>query len=353
MGKIHAIGRPQDFATNERCEALRVFLLSYAAEHDGQTPTIDLMGREIGAPPPAVQFMIGRLERAGLIHIISRSPLRIMVKTDANEKVPDSFHDPERYKRYLDAEGTRHQLGRFIGEMEAKQGRGPTLREMMSHLGMENTGWVHRAAEMLASKQLIQFGNGVPTRLTPFGRQFYGFNGEKKMTDQTDKPDIVLVPVKKTRAKGTIIAEEIGRCVFDWSGLKPPKQSEICKAIHRSTSTVSNVIADMVAAGWVEPFVRNTKQGIKLTDAGRERFCTKTSQDIDQQPEVTSTPDRAFDALYEPEKGPSDDITDQVVEAYRRTQAPPAGRAELGLGEIDTVDLIIELGRRGYRAERN
>lgn len=357
---IHAIGSPQDYATNERCEKLRVFLLKYAAEHDGQTPTTDLMGREIGAPVAAVNFMIARMERSGIIHVVSRSPLRVMVKTDQSVMIPDPIHDPKRYDRFLDAEATRHKLGRFIGEIEAINGRGPTLRQMMVCVGSTNVGWVHRAAEMMAEKGLIQFGNGLPTKLTPFGRQFYGFNnGETTMTDKTDKtdkPDIVLVPVKacqrRSRRSTENLMDEIGQYLAGLDDKVAPKQSQVAAVLDRSSSVINTIAREMAIKGLLEKWESGKKPGLRLTENGRLRFGP---QKADETPEATQPPAEPADAPDGPENGPSVDLSEPCFTGLAITQRDygPTLRTEPALAGVDTMELVIELGRRGYRVEKN
>lgn len=279
---IHAHDSPRSYATKERCEQLRLFILRYSTEHDGQTPTPDLMAREMGAPEAAISFMLSRLEHSGEIHVVSRKPLRVMVTTPGVDPMaggPTERADPTRYDRFLDAEATRHKLGRFIGQHEQKTGRGPTLRQMMDHLQSNNASWVARAAEMLGERGIIQFGRDVPTKLTAFGRQFYGFEkGKPAAVPATPTPPaeekIIVVPVQYVppRPLTSDITQKVGEVIASWSGARPPKKNQIAAVLGHGRAYIYRVVDQMAEQGLVEPLAKCSKKGVRLTIKGRQTF---------------------------------------------------------------------------------
>jgi hypothetical protein len=271
---VHATLTPEEYATKERCEKFRLFLLQYTTEHGGQTPTVDLMIREMQAPEGCIRFMLRKLERLGLIMVISRNPLRLIVKTPGYDPLAGSDNKtrrPDAVERFLGAEGTRHRIGRYIGEIESKTGRGPTIRQMMSYLQYDNAGWVHRACSILADRGLITFGTGLPTKLTKLGREFYGVS-EKPMQKTEDKPQaqqpqsqhrqVAVVP--KTRSNIVKFRRQMVEKVGQYLATHYRRNNKgryIAESIGHSRNAVYGAIHTMTEKGWVHPEKPFSKKG--------------------------------------------------------------------------------------------
>lgn len=270
---------PDQLATRERCEQLRLVMLQYQTDNPGSTPSIDMMIRELRVPESAIRLMLTKLERLGHILIISRHPLRVLVKTPGYNPAAGDSATPGKYENLLNVEGKRHQLGRYIGAYEAKFGTGPTLRQMMSYLQYDNAGWVHRSCEILAERGLVTFGKDMPTKLTQLGKQFYGIGkGVAKVdTAITDAPpptkEVVLVPVeKKTRFDQTALIEKIG----DYLGRRPRAkridQKMLAEQFGHAKTTVYDAVRTMIGQGLIEPRRKSEKTSLKLTAEGFKKF---------------------------------------------------------------------------------
>jgi hypothetical protein len=307
------------------------------------------MVREFALPETAVRMMLKRLENQNAILVISRSPLTILVKTtDYNPLAGTETQHVGSYDRFLNAEATRHRLGRFIGEVEAKTGRGPTLRQMMSFLQFDNAGWVSRAAEMLVQRGLVQFGRGVPTKLTALGKQFYGIKTpvtqpkEKKVDTVTETrrpaPKSNQGPRHQQFLKRT--TREVGQYLALHRRGKITAR-RISEDTGHARSSVMTAMYHLMDQGLVEPRNPKTKLGYKLTPEGYEKFGGQPA------------PKRA----YTPRTAPVETVT-QFVEASREpAYEPPAHPAPAAtptpmLASVDTADLVLELIERGYVVKR-
>lgn len=76
MADIRNLGLPSNEVLDER---LLSFLAAYHNANAGQSPALDVICSQTGLPEEIVRQTIARLETRGLIHVISRNPLRIML----------------------------------------------------------------------------------------------------------------------------------------------------------------------------------------------------------------------------------------------------------------------------------
>lgn len=286
-------------------EAQEERLMSFLASCDCPTgtPAYNVMANQLGILEEGVRVILGRLENKGRIHFISRNPPRIMLMTPGEQPlgpdVPGQHGDA--YGRLLSAQGERMRLGRFIADCE-RQGRPmPSLREMHEFVGFGSVGYINRMAEMLCESGLLQYGRGVPTRLTELGRNFFGVKtkeGAKKM--ETAK--VVVIPTSQTpharqsmkakvKALCAVLAE---RCRADPEKGSYTKYRELAKAMgyaEHSSGLVSDVAREAIRLGYLKekPFKCH---GLFFTEKGRAKFMPETIEEGmpgKPEPEITFT----------------------------------------------------------------
>lgn len=353
--KLHDLANIIGAHTSDACmERLLAFIVSYQAQNS-DTPSIVAMMNELKTAESAIRMLLSRLEKSRRIHFVSRNPQRIIVITPdtvlPHETGVFAVRDEARYERFLDAEGRRHLLARFIGEVENEKGRGPTLREMMFVLETSNGAWVHRTAEILAERGLINFGPGVATCLTEKGRQLYGHTTRKQEEKIMDTPNkIIAVKERKTKRKmlsAYARAMQVGKVVAEWE-----KDGQVPKFVDffgpmgvGSFAPITNGIKKLVSMGLLEPRRKGAKGALHLTDKGRVKFGVAVKQDVapEQKPDPEfyeqPKPRKAW-----PEPQPEPQTTAPVSHSFTETVSLPS---------VATADLVLELIERGYTVRKN
>jgi hypothetical protein len=332
-----------------RMNELVAYLSRYQQANPGQTPTIDCMVNELGEEEAYVRSLLASLENKGLIHIISRFPLRISLTGSGLEHVSGQapeLQDPNRDRRFLEADGKRHQLGRFIGQMWQDKARGPSLREMMDHVEYQNAGYVTRMAEILAEKGLVQFGRDVPTRLTAAGERFYGFEKKEPIMTVVPQPAVVVVPRRETRlmnpGKIERRVDQFCKILADYqahgggeTGLKLCDLAVAMGFQRSSGSVVADTFMDAAERGLVLAPPPNRKRGyrpvFRFTELGRQRYLQPAIDAVEQAwPEEVPAPAKAeVPAESPPVHTPKPTVMGTLV-------------------EVPTGDLVMELIERGY-----
>jgi predicted transcriptional regulator len=274
------------------------------------------------------------------------------------------------YEGFLNAEGMRHKLARYIGHVELTTGRGPTLRQMMGYLQYNNPGWVHRSCEILAERGLLTFGSDQPTKLTQKGKDFYGV-GKVKMMDTTTKdapPVQQTVIVKQAASKPRVerkrqfyegLTEKVGHYMA--STRTKVTARLLTRTTGHSMNAVRRGLLDMMKHGLIEDRRYGSKKGLKLTAKGRQRFGVQrepkptpapapVAHEAPVQPQPTRSPSPNYASFYgddvlttepyEPQNAPIEQQFDEPVR--KRWPTKP------NLGETDTADLVMELIERGY-----
>jgi Mn-dependent DtxR family transcriptional regulator len=229
-----------------------------------------------------VRPLVSKLETRGLIHIVSRNPLRLMLTRpgDALPHEPSAADmaaaKPGAYDRFLDAEGERMRLGRFIADTERKTGSGPSLRDMITFVGWAQPERVSRMAEVLAEKGLIQYGRGVPTRLTDLGRDFYGVKGAK-MEQQTkapsDKKTVVMVGKKPPAQRVKQLCEALASHLRTGGDnyIKYVDLAQMLGFSKTSSATVTAIVREAEKKGYLKPKPYRS-HGLFFTDKGIAKF---------------------------------------------------------------------------------
>jgi SOS-response transcriptional repressor LexA len=343
-------------------EPLRLFLLRYAEEHGGQTPAINVMANEIGVTHNQVALLLIQLENKGQVHIISRRPLRVMVTTPGQKDRPGK---PGSYERFLECDARRFRLARFIGETEHATGHGPSLRQMMSFVGSDSAAYVARMVQILEERGLMR---DDCNRLSPRGREFFGFKQASEMERNT------IVVIKSGRKPPNILPrdekiEQVGTFVYDWlnkTGSKPGLKNVSRALNYAGSSAVRSVLDIMIAKGWIEPLPRFAKTGIMLTDKGRARFGPQVPLNL-AEPQPETAPQSPPEAPPAAEPGPtlvggasSDRAADSppggaeriVEQAHKLYHSLVNERHQPSLADFSDADLIIELNSRGFMVRR-
>jgi len=283
--------------TDAKAEALLNFIEQFQRRNNGSTPTIRAMSNELGVPEEAVRILLTRMENKGRIHFISRiGPVIMVIRPDT--KLP---HDPGlsqtgvaptpevAAERYLSVEGQRMKLGRFIAENE-RAGCPTTLRAMMDHIGYDNAAYVSRMAEILSERGLIQYGNGIPTRLTEHGRNFFGV---KQMMEETmgrtttEDRTVVVVRTEGRRPTPRQRVNQLCRLVIehgDDDGFCRLRQIDLAEKMGASNSAVVVWAAEARRLGYIADQKKRT-HGLRITEKGLRMFGPQPELASDTQPD--------------------------------------------------------------------
>ena len=338
LGK--ATGRPSIESLSER---LVSFVQVYMLENEGTTPDVDTMCNHLMVPEDVLHRTLARLETSGRIHIIARRPLRIMFPNPQDTGHFSPPEDPHRFDRFLNVEAKRHALARFIGSFETNHDRGPTLREMMEFTGVPIAGYVARMCEILAKKNIIQFGQGLPTKLTVQGRQFYGFSRAPE-----ERPTLVIVnnnnpptTTKETNMgsvhnnfqspRGQARIEQFAKILARYKWLQPgftPIHNDLAKEMgYSDPTTISRILKYMVQQGWVEHKPKH--RAIEFTDAGRQRFASIFGAAASEAPPPTEPQTTDWDIWG------SEEVVD--TRTSEDVSPPPASPKEVTLADAIAI----------------
>lgn len=353
------------------------FIIEYQAKHTGNTPNIDVIARHLETVPQAVRAMLGRLELGRKIHIVSRNPLRVVVMerdTLLPHEQADNAKpaDPERFSRLLEADGTRHGLARWIAHHNKEYGRGPSLREAMTHLNLSNGSWVNRQLEILAERGLIQYAPGKNTELTDAGKSFYGmatpqrvvvpFTPKEKTMPRSAENELTYnqkIELRSHSGAAAQYAENIGRYIYGFQlnnfGASPTHEQLRAVIGHSGGGGVAAALLLLEREGLIKPRRKAEKRNVFLTEKGKERFA--------QQPVDYSEPDAApekpeveeFGTGYDkPEPWNTGGTTEALpMEGWATEPAPPSAETvKAMLQGLATGDLIMELIERGYAVRK-
>lgn len=359
--------------SNELAEQLINFLVFYRQENPGCTPSIQTLASHLNVREESIRQALNYLENARRIHISSRHPFHIIIV----EPGIDLFHgeepapDPARYDTFLEMEAKRHELGRFIGEVEKNRGRGPTLREMMDFTGISKAGPVARMAEILAKRGLVQYGHGLPTKLTEKGRQYYATKGVKEMDTQTEvmeRPSSGATERtrrKYSKVKGNLrkspcyrvdaLCKALAKYKTQHGELATPSFSELTTPIGVAVKSISVVRKAAEAAaqkGYLQKFGKfHGKHGAQFlfTEKGRNKYMPEASE----QP----APRRRWVGYRVAET--DQPATEESVMTFS-AEANANVLIQIGDGEVmsfnvpdaDTFRLAVKLAKEGYEIEK-
>lgn len=345
-------------------------LMSFLASCGGaeNTPSYSAMANQLGVVEEGIRALLGRLENKGRIHFISRSPPRIMVLKPGDKPVEPDVAPPREgaFDRFLDAEGLRMKLGRFIADCERREGKGPSLRAMMDFLGYSNASYVRRMAEILAERGLLQYGSHLPTKLTPQGRQFFGLRdpqppheGETAM--EQPKPARVVV-VRSSKKPPATRVNDLCNALADAMRVDPAGGAfrtwaklamDIGYSENSGAGAISDIVAEAIRVGYLKPRERFT-HGLFFTEKGKRKFMPETITPppspmpaAEEPPASTGAPVRAAPREWEPHL----DYAGEPV-ATGRFRDPPAPASDSPLCYVDTAALIMELVERGYTVRK-
>lgn len=360
MGEIGKLGLPSYEVLDGR---LLGFLAAYAAANgQGACPGLGTIATQLGVSEEEARRCIGRCENRDLIHVISRNPLRIMLLRDGKPLPHEpgaadlalAKSDPDRFNRFLDVEAQRHRLGRFVGTFERETGRGPSLRECMDFVGYQNASYVRQMLVNLSRLGLVQYGSGVPTKLTAEGRRYYGPKGAKEMEQKTKQGRAKPVIVCKDKKPKKQRVEEACRILGEFRAYagegERPRLSWIAARMGfsaTSSTAVSDIFQEAARMGYVEPWeqVKGAKPRLQFTDKGRERFMPKTDfAEVDEAPppEQGAAPEPTQEAPLAP-------LEWRPQPPVRQAEAPrPLAPAAGALAYVETSALVLELIERGY-----
>lgn len=369
------------FITDAKAEALLAFIAKYQRSNAGMTPTYSVMANNIDAPEEAVRVLLARLENKGKVHFVSRNPPRIML-LGTDTKLP---HEPSladrpgprdeaAYERFLDVEGTRMRLGRFIADNE-RSGRPTTLRAMMDHVGYQNAAYVARMAEVLAERGLLQFGPNLPTKLTERGRDFFGVKEMQQQEVQMNGNEgTTVVVVRKEKSRQTfkqrvhafmdILAKEVAK-----TGNRKVmfKQSELAMMMGYAASSgqvIQDFARDATRLGYLTDKPLGT-HGYTVTDKGIKMFGPQPELAGDTQPDPDKIEEEVFEGepvtvlhhdhdtrfLSEGHPGP-DAYRDRFGGLRYVEDTRPVPTTASPLAFADTAALILELVERGYTVRK-
>ena len=344
MADIRNLGLPSNEVLDER---LLSFLAAYHNANAGQSPALDVICSQMGVPEEIVRQTIARLETRGLIHVISRNPLRIML-SDGRQPFPDAGTppaDPTRFDRFLDVEGQRHRLGRFVGQFEKENARAPSLRECMDFVGYQNAGYVRQMLVTLSRLGLVQYWPGVPTRLTAEGRRYYGLKGAEEMEQvEQSKPRgrqvVVVMHDKKPPAHRV---DQLCKALADYrrghAGNTPTfrEMARIMGFADHSSSAIGAIARAAADKGLLQAKEPGKKFCLRFTDKGGRKYMPEL------YPEPAPAAEPEFPEVEE--RRPAQEIPPAPVEW--RPQ-PTAG----ALQYVETSALVMELIERGYIVKR-
>lgn len=352
LGDLSSINDATDEAHQDR---MVEFIRRYQTYHDGMTPTTQAIANELGTLAVAVNLMLVRAENRGLLSIVSRSPLRIMFDMKDRPERPDA----ERYTRYLEADAMRHKLGRYIGECVRKSGYGPTLREAMIYVGIDNAAYVARMADILAEHGIIKKSGAVlsTARLTPSGEALYRLRPTEE--DKMDKTEIN--PVAKPKRPYTNpknMDELVGMAIANFFRVNgdsySPEFKELNLGYSYKSHTITQSVNRLAEQGYLLPRPKGAKRSLHFTDKGHARFMPETmpvapEPVAERQMHVPMAPV----PMPSPAKAerPAQPLVTQVVREWMEVPAPTTCDYAM-LRNADTADMILELIDRGYIVKR-
>ncbi len=302
-------------------EAQEERLLSFLASCGGPeaTPAYNVMANQLGILEEGVRVLLGRLENKGRIHFISRNPPRIMLLKPGESPIgPGVSPTPEgAAARFLNAEGERMRLGRFIADCERRLKRGPSLREMQDFVGFGSAGYVNRMAEILAERGLVQYGRGVPTKLTEQGRQFFGLKSEGAKKMEQTKP-VIVVPIKPherkdMRQKALLLCKVLAeRCRTDPENGAYTRYDDLSldMGYAKSSGLVSDAAREAQRLGYIKPKPPKC-HGLFFTEKGRAKFMPETIEEGMPYDAPKPTPEITFTDRV-PEESPLRKAAEEV-----------------------------------------
>lgn len=353
-------------------ERLLSFLAVYQAANNGATPSYAVMAGQLDLLEPGIRVLLARLENKGKIHFVSKNPPRIML-IGADTVLP---HEPGpgdkglakegAYGRFLDAEAERHRLGRFIASQLRDKGHAPTLADMVDFVGFGGPAYVNRMAEMLAEKGVIQYGRGVPTKLTELGRRLYGLKEGVEMEQvKTDAKGRVIVIPKRPRGQRV---REMCESLADFKrGGKEPRYEDLAVAIGfsaNSSGAISEFVREATRKGWLEHKPR-TQRKLTFTEKGKAKFMPETvgqgrpvevgfTDRVAPDSPLRAAAARAFQQP-DPAMQRQADLAamvraDEEAGLYAASERVPYAPSALHL--VETPALIMELIERGYTVRK-
>lgn len=355
----------QRSAANE--ERLLSFLEVYQAQNNGLTPTYAAMANQLGILEEGVRILLAKLENKGKLHFISKNPPRIML-VGRDTVLP---HEPTAADmglakegaagRFLDAEGERMRLGRYCANYEREHGYGPSLASMVEFVGWAKLPYVRRMAEILAERGLLQYGHGVPTRLTAQGRAFFGLKEHGEMENGKPKSRIVIMKDRKpAKARVNSLLAILAQYKSQVGESETPRFIWLASKMgYRGTSgsVITGIFKEAEKQGLVKLISGRGYASVQFTEKGKVKFMpeTVTAEPSEAPPEITFTdrvaPDSpvraAARAVFAEQPQP-------MPEAAMRSPYPivdmerPAGQ----LAYVETPALIMELIERGYTVRK-
>jgi len=361
---------PGIFTTDAKADALLALLRRFKTE---ATPSYSVMANELAVPEEAVMALLKRLENKGKIHFISRRPPRIMVIEPDTVLPHEGGIMPPRegaYDRFLDVEGQRMRLGRFVADCERRNGRGPSLREMMDFTGFNSAGYVQRMAEMLAEKGLLQYGHGVPTKLTAMGRQYFGLPPAPEPMEQMEqvmeqtKPTVVLVGRRPLNTTVKLLCECLASYKRENDG-GSPTYAELARRMgfKGKGTSLSVIVPEAVRRGWLKPREPRTQHNLHFTEKGKAKFMPElvapppSPMPDDEAPELTE--EAATRAQISIGDTVVREATGSLTGDYAEPRAlptfepAPEPTLDMGLAHVPTAELMMELVGRGYTVRKN
>jgi hypothetical protein len=350
-------------ATTAKSERLIAFLRSYAQANQGATPAYDVMADELGCDLEALHRIIGRLETRGAIFVISRNPPRIMLDRPEDGTYSPA-EDPDRFTRLLEADGMRHQLGRFITDCWTSHGRGPTLKEMMGYVGIFDPNYVARMASILAERGLIEYGQGIATKPTPLGRQFYGVKDMEQPKAQT----VIVLDDRRPQlrtgrgnpdyyaSRVPILCEAIARYKALAGEKESPSYQWLCEQLGYSRTSggaITQIVEKAFEQGLLaEPARARGHSRLQFTDQGRAAYLQPLLEDrvldndIEEAIEQAAEPVIVESRTFAPEEV-------AAVEDRPPTSLPPRAPESAAptfpiLIQDATPQLLVQLVQAGY-----
>lgn len=304
---LKELGNLMGQGTAAQEERLMSFLANYQQANDGATPSYSVMANQLGILEEGARILVARLENKGRLHIVSRNPPRLMI-VGKDTVLP---HEPTAADmglakegaagRFLDAEGERMRLGRYCADYERQKGRGPSLNEMVEFVGWAKPARVQRMAEILAERGLLQYGRGVPTRLTQQERDFFGLRAGPKMEQETMEQNsarTVVVPMRKKHSGQSMLKRvnllckvlaERCRASPDEGPYTNYERLAVDMGYAASSGLVSDVSREAMRLGYIKDKPLRV-HGLFFTEKGRAKFMPEAlPQDAAPKPEITFT----------------------------------------------------------------
>lgn len=202
-----------------RLDRIVAFISYYQRKHEGQTPSKRTIANEMEDSEEAVQYWLNRLENIGHIHVVSRAPLRLMVRVtppdlESARRMDNALKGSKigwevntAKERFDAAEAQRFRIAHFIGSYWQQNEKGPTLGEIATAVGMSGPGYVTGALQVLEERHLITFNPDVPrsARLTEDGRMATGFVG---IVAEKPRAPAQPRPTTTSRAERLVVAQQ-------------------------------------------------------------------------------------------------------------------------------------------------